>query len=149
MGLRALIPEDLGSIPGWGTKILQALWHSKKRSSPSYRAVCAQSCLTLCDPADCSLPGSPVHGILQVRILKWVALPSSRDLPTQGSNPCLLHLLHRQADSLPLSHQGSPTIGLLSECFSNMLFLIHSFTHLSVHPSLHPFQGEKSHFVLL
>ena len=40
--------------------------------------------------------------------------------PTQGSNPCLLHLLHWQADSLPLSHQGSPSIviGLSSNAIS-------------------------------
>ena len=38
----------------------------------------AQSCLTLCDPMDCSLPGSSVHGILQVRILEWVAISFSR-----------------------------------------------------------------------
>ena len=37
-----------------------------------------QTCLTLCDPLDCSLPGSSVHGILQARILEWVAVPSSR-----------------------------------------------------------------------
>ena len=37
-----------------------------------------QSCLTLCDPMDCSLPGSSVHGISQARILEWVAMPSSR-----------------------------------------------------------------------
>ena len=38
----------------------------------------AQSCLTLCDSMDCSPPGSSVHGILQARILEWVAMPSSR-----------------------------------------------------------------------
>ena len=38
----------------------------------------AQSCPTLCDPMDCSLPGSSVHGILQARILERVAMPSSR-----------------------------------------------------------------------
>ena len=38
----------------------------------------AHSCPTLCDPMDCSLPGSSVHGILQARILEWVAFPSSR-----------------------------------------------------------------------
>ena len=38
----------------------------------------AQSYLTLCDPMDCSLPGSPVHGILQARILEWVAISFSR-----------------------------------------------------------------------
>ena len=37
-----------------------------------------QSCLTLCDPMDCSLPGSSVHGILQARTLEWVAIPFSR-----------------------------------------------------------------------
>ena len=37
-----------------------------------------QSCLTLCDPKDCSLPGSSVNGILQARILEWVAMTSSR-----------------------------------------------------------------------
>ena len=35
-------------------------------------------CLTLCDPMDCSLPGSSVHGILQARLLEWVAIPFSR-----------------------------------------------------------------------
>ena len=38
----------------------------------------AQSCPTLCDPRDCSLPGSSVHGILWATILEWVAMPSSR-----------------------------------------------------------------------
>ena len=38
----------------------------------------AQSCPILCDPIDCSLPGSSVHGILQARILEWVPIPFSR-----------------------------------------------------------------------
>ena len=44
-------------------------------------SVCAkllQPCPALCDPMDCSLPGSSAHGILQARILEWVAIPSSR-----------------------------------------------------------------------
>ena len=48
--------------------------------------VCAkslQSCLTLCNPMECSPPGSSVHGISQAGILKWVAIPSFR-----GSSPC-------------------------------------------------------------
>ena len=45
----------------------------------------AQSCLTLCDPLDCSLPGSSVHGIFQARILEWVAISSSRG-SSQPSN---------------------------------------------------------------
>ena len=38
----------------------------------------AKSCPTLCDPRDCSPPGSPVHGVLQARILEWVAISSFR-----------------------------------------------------------------------
>ena len=38
----------------------------------------AQSCLTLCKTMDCSPPGSSTHGILQARILEWVAIPFSR-----------------------------------------------------------------------
>ena len=37
------------------------------------------SCLSLCNPMDCSLPGSSIRGILQARVLQWVAMPSSRD----------------------------------------------------------------------
>ena len=39
----------------------------------------AQSCPTLCDPTDCSLPGSSIRGISQARILEWVAISSSRE----------------------------------------------------------------------
>ena len=38
----------------------------------------AQLCLTLCDPTDCSPPGSSAHGIFQARILEWVAIPFSK-----------------------------------------------------------------------
>ena len=52
----------------------------------------AQSCLTLCDPVDRSPPGSSIHGILQARILEWVAISFSKGIfPTQGSNPGLQH----------------------------------------------------------
>ena len=46
-----------------------------------FQGVCAkllQLCSTLCDPMDCSPPGSSVHGILQARMLEWVAMPSSK-----------------------------------------------------------------------
>ena len=50
-------------------------------SDPYFWFMCAeklQSCLALCNPVDCSLPGSCVQGILQARILEWAAMPSSR-----------------------------------------------------------------------
>ena len=43
-----------------------------------------QSCSTLCDPMDCSLEASSIHGILQARILEWVAMPFPRDLLNLG-----------------------------------------------------------------
>ena len=46
-----------------------------------------QSCPALCDPMDCSLPDSSVPGILQVRILEWVPMSSSGDLPNPGIKP--------------------------------------------------------------
>ena len=42
------------------------------------KVLVAQLCLTLCDPMDCSPPGSSAHGILQARVLEWVAIPFSR-----------------------------------------------------------------------
>ena len=41
----------------------------------------------VCEPRDCSWPGSSVHGILQARILEWVEFPSPEDLPDQGIEP--------------------------------------------------------------
>jgi len=42
----------------------------------------AQSCLTLCDPLDCNLPGSSIHGIFQAKILEWVTISFSvKNLP--------------------------------------------------------------------
>ena len=54
------------------------------------QCVCAQSCLTLWDPIDCSLLGSSVHGISQARIPEWVAIFFSRNLPNPGIKPLSL-----------------------------------------------------------
>ena len=59
---------------------------------------------------ECSTPSSSVHGIIQARILEWVAVPFSRGYSTQGWNPHLLHLLHWLANCLPLSHPGNPKL---------------------------------------
>ena len=47
----------------------------------------AQLCPTLCDPMAYSPPGSFFHGILQARVLEWVAISFSRDLPDTGIEP--------------------------------------------------------------
>ena len=51
--------------------------------------VCTQLCPTLCDPMDCSPPGSSVHGILQARILEWVAILSSRWSSPSRDQTCI------------------------------------------------------------
>ena len=60
--------------------------------SPFYTCELAkslQSCLTLCDPVDCSPPDSSVHGILQARILEWVPMPSSRGSSWPRDRTCI------------------------------------------------------------
>ena len=66
-------------------------------------------CLTLCDPMDCSLPGSSVHGDSPGKNtgVGCHALPQAI-VPTQESNLCLLCLLHWLAGSLPLAPPGKP-----------------------------------------
>ena len=65
-----------------------------------------QSCPTLCDPVDCSPPGS-IHGILQIRILEWVAISFSKgsSWPRNQTH----YLLHWQVGSLPPAQPGKPT----------------------------------------
>ena len=71
--------------------------------------------LTLCDPMDCSLPGSSVHGVLQVGILEWVAMPSPRDFPNLGIEPASPVSPTFQADSLPTEPPGKPSPILSSQ----------------------------------
>ena len=67
-----------------------------------------QSCPTLCDPMDHSLPGSSVHGILQARIPEWVAMPFSRgsSQPRDGTRVSFVSCTGRQIFS-QLSNRGS------------------------------------------
>ena len=58
---------------------------------PAHVLLIAQSCLILCNPIDYSLPGSTLHGILQARILEWIAIPFSRGSSNQGLDLGLLH----------------------------------------------------------
>ena len=61
--------------------------HFIKVCTPNFLCACAQSLqlgLTVCDPVDCSPPGSSIHGILHARTLEWVAMPSSRGSSRPG-----------------------------------------------------------------
>ena len=60
------------------------IWSGCIHTAAAAAAKSLQSCSTLCDPKDCSPPGSSVHGILQARLPEWVAIPSPGDLPDPG-----------------------------------------------------------------
>ena len=95
-------------------------------------------CLALCDPKNCSPPGSSVHGILQARILEWVAMSSShRNFLTQGSNPHLLWFL--QAESSLLNHLGSPYLNNQLKAMQRLIIIdTHQFSCKVVSDSLWP-----------
>ena len=85
-----------------------------------------QSCPTLCDPMDCSTPGSSVHGILQPRILKF-PFPSQGDLPDLGIEPTSYVALALEGSSLPLVPPGTPSSMFISFTkFASLLFSLMS-----------------------
>ena len=65
-----------------------------------------QSCLTLCDPVDYSLPGSSVYGIFQARGLEWGAIAFSRESSQLRDRTQVSRIVGRRFSRL--SHQGSP-----------------------------------------
>ena len=80
--LKNLHPQSLLWL-GWGQHIA---WNNFRRTCQGNDVLCsvkwrnevAQSCRTLCDPVDCSLPGSSLHGLLQARVLEWVVISFSK-----------------------------------------------------------------------
>ena len=98
-----------------------------------------QLCLTLCEHMDYT-----VHGILQARILEWVAFPFSRDLPNPGIEPRSPALQADrspalQADSLPAEPQGNPTeVGSLS--LLHQIFPTQELNRVLLHCGWIPYQ---------
>ena len=90
----------------------------------------AQLYPTLCDPMDCNLPGSSVHGILQVRRLEWVAIPFSGDLPNPGikpGSPALqadFFFTALQGDSLPSEPLGKSLWGVKTHQLSSPFYAV-------------------------
>ena len=111
-----------------------------------------QSCPALCDPMDCSPPGSSVHGILQARILQGIAMPSSKGSSQPRDQTCLSSVsCIGRWDLHPQRHLGSP--------YSIMKVKVRSCPTLQAHglqPTrlLHPWDssgkstGVGSHFLL-
>ena len=109
--------------------------------SPAYCLVeseseVAQSCLTLCNPMDCSPPGSSVHGILQARILEWVAISFSRGSSQPRDRTQVSHIAGRHfnlwatSEALVNPEQNdSHNIQKALSTFSNVPSFIHSLIH--------------------
>ena len=103
---RAMLSKSLIqlSVDGWGC-VLSLLFEKWKSESESLSP-------TLCGPMDCSPLGSPVHGILQARILEWVAISFSSGSSQTRDQTQVTHIAGR------LSHQGSLPLGKPSLLFS-------------------------------
>ena len=103
------------------TVSVKVIWAMAFSLVCSFMLLCmhAQSCPTLCNPMDCSPPGSSVHGDFPGKntIVSCHSFLQGI-VPTQGSNPCLLCLQHWQVDSLPLHN--------LESSYSLLLLLLRS-----------------------
>ena len=92
------------------------------------------SCLTLWNPMDCSLPGSSDHWILQARILEWVAIPYSRSSWPRNQTHIFCVFCIASGFFTVLSHHGSPTyytmliIETWHEAYGNALYYLCNFS---------------------
>ena len=100
-------------------------------STGAIKVLVAQSCPTLCDPMDCHPPGSSVHGILQARILEWVAISSPGDLPSPEIEPRSSALAGEFFTTEP---QGKPQFGSLPPVIFNLTYASQLFfLSLAIH----------------
>ena len=99
------VADGQGGLACWDS------WGCKESDTTEWtELICliTQSCPNLCDPLDCSPPGSYVHGIFQARILEWVAISSSRESSDSGMEPMSPQSLAWQVDSLPTEPSQKP-----------------------------------------
>ena len=120
---RWLDHEGRAPMNGIGTLIKEGL--TLFLSSPFSISCALQSCLTLCNPMDYSPPGSSVHGILQARILEWVATSYSRGSSRPTAQTCIFcigrQILHSLSDQGRGGAEWEEVLGLLSECSISLL----------------------------
>ena len=106
-----ILPVLVFQIRDPNQSIIQDIKARKWQSHASAVVVLSHFSPTLCDPTDCSPAGSSVLGILQARVLEWVAMPASRGSSLiQGSKQHLLQLLYCRQILYLLSHLGSPMV---------------------------------------
>ena len=110
--------------PGWVGRGGDCAYIPLALSYPIYHLLGVFSCFScvqfLCNPIDCSLPSSSIHGIFPARILEWVAIPFYKGSSwPRDQTRYLLCLLHWQVGSSLLSHQGSPPLGQWMLCINS------------------------------
>ena len=94
--------HSVSSLEKWLMPVLRYLMYKVSREylvisfSKESESEVAQSCPTLCDPMDSSPPGSSLHGILQARILEWVAIPFSRGSSQPRDRTWVSHIAGRR-----------------------------------------------------
>ena len=114
-------PWEMVSCVGRVEKVFLKFWFVQQLL---LSAKSLQSCPTLCNPLDSSSPGSFVHGVSPGKNTGVGCHALLRGIfPTQGSNPHLVYLLHRQVGSLPLA----PHVGRIGERFFFFVFLFLNF----------------------
>ena len=136
-----LLHRIQGSVPlGESVRLSKLPWtglevRRRIRSEPARELTLVKllSPVRLCDPMDCSPPGSSLHGILQARVLEWVAIPFSRGSSDPGIEPGSPAL---QADALTSEPPGKPELTLRegisrreSRCYSRIFLLSADATH--------------------
>ena len=97
-----------------------------------------QSCSSPCDPMGYSPPVSSVHGIIQARILEWVAIPFSRGSFQTKNQTWVSCLLHCQVGSLSLAPPGKPLYMITNteNCTCNSDFLVLSESYSAIYVSI-------------
>ena len=115
--IRVASPAYLRLVDNSPRNLDSSFWHIQP--GISHDVLCAsarslQSCLTLCNPMDCSLPAYSVHGIFQARIMEWVAISFSK--------------WNKQGDNIQPYHIPSPF--WTSQFFPVQVYLLLLDTHL-------------------
>ena len=132
----SVIPSELGFFM-WDPWAPSRAWMGTKKSVtlPKWKkeSEVTQLCPTLCNPMDCSLPGSSVHGIPQARVLEWGAISFSRG-SSQPRSPTL------QADALTSELPGQPVT--LPKLYANIHTLSVSVLYSDSQMALH-FKNNK------
>ena len=98
--IERLMPVKI--LPRLSHGSIVGIWRKLHRNYVKVSVLVTQLCPALCESVDCSLPGSPIHRIVQARILEWVAISFSRGLEIEPGSPAL------KADCLLSEQPGKP-----------------------------------------